>query len=114
MLHIFKRMDTKEEIRDFSLRLLKGDIHGLLGDRQTGKTLIAQMLSGQKKPDQGEIRLDQERARLNRPRDAAVWGIGVADGLNAYVSGFDLMDHLLLGAEYAPSGKIRKKKRSSF
>ena len=110
MLHIFKRMDTKEEIRDFSLRLLKGDIHGLLGDRQTGKTLIAQMLSGQKKPDQGEIRLDQERARLNRPRDAAVWGIGVADGLNAYVSGFDLMDHLLLGAEYAPSGKIRKKK----
>ena len=42
MTHIRKRLGNAPGIADFSLRLEKGKIHGVLGESRTGKLLRAE------------------------------------------------------------------------
>ena len=109
MLHISKRYGDSFGIADFSLRLEKGKIHGVLGERRTGKTTLARMLDGLCAPDAGTIRIENEEIQLRNPRVAAAWGIGFAGKQSPYVAGMSLTDHLLLGSEFAPSGKLSRR-----
>ncbi|MEO8307180.1 MAG: energy-dependent translational throttle protein EttA [Pseudomonadota bacterium] len=61
-------------IDDFSFSLPRGGIVGIIGPNGAGKTTLFRMLTGQEKPDSGEIRLgpsvklayvDQSRQQLN-------------------------------------------------
>ena len=109
MLHISKHFGDSDGIADFSLRLEKGSIHGVLGGRRTGKTTLARILGGLARPDSGSIRVEGQDTILRNPRAAAAWGIGYAGEENPYVQGLSLGDHLRLGSEYAPSGKLGKR-----
>ncbi|MBR3106256.1 MAG: ATP-binding cassette domain-containing protein [Clostridia bacterium] len=109
MLHISKRFSDSFGIADFNLRLEKGTIHGVLGERQSGKTVLARMLNGMCAPDSGSVLIEGEKVQLRNPRSAAVWGIGCAGEESPYVAGMSLIDHLLLGSEFAPSGKLHKR-----
>ena len=51
MTHIRKRLGNAPGIADFSLRLEKGKIHGVLGESRTGKTALARMLGGECAPE---------------------------------------------------------------
>ena len=109
MLHISKRFGNSPGIADFSLRLEKGKIHGVLGESRTGKTALARMLGGLCAPDSGDIQIESQDVDVRNPRIAAAWGIGFAGEESPYVAGLSLIDHLLLGSEYAPSGKLGKR-----
>ncbi|MEE2525766.1 ATP-binding cassette domain-containing protein [Hyphobacterium sp. HN65] len=61
-------------VRDFSIRIERGEKIGLIGPNGAGKTTLLKMLIGELEPDAGEIRfgtnleiatLDQHRAALN-------------------------------------------------
>jgi ABC transport system ATP-binding/permease protein len=61
-------------VRDFSIRILRGDRLGIVGPNGSGKTTLLNLLTGRLKPDQGEVRLgtnlqmaalDQNRALLD-------------------------------------------------
>ncbi|MBR5109369.1 MAG: ATP-binding cassette domain-containing protein [Clostridia bacterium] len=82
----------------------------MLGEIGTGKTALFRMLGGFSTPDSGSIRIDGEEVRLFSPRVSAAWGIGCAGGESPYVAGLSLAEHLVLGSEYAPSGKLSKRK----
>ncbi len=69
-----KAFDGTAIVKDFSLRVLRGDRIGVAGPNGTGKTTLLRLLSGTLKPDSGQLRLarniemvslDQQRARLN-------------------------------------------------
>ncbi|MBQ7655541.1 MAG: ATP-binding cassette domain-containing protein [Clostridia bacterium] len=109
MRHISKRFSDSTGIADFSLCLEKGKIHGLAGGRQAGKTLLARMLGGLCLPDSGSILIDGEKVNLRNPRDAAAWGIGNAGEESPYIIGLSLIEHLLLGAEFAPCGRMNQR-----
>ena len=53
MLHISKQIGDAAGIADFSLRLNKGALHGVLGAHCTGKTTLARILNGMCIPDSG-------------------------------------------------------------
>ena len=110
MLHISKRFSDSSGIAGFHLRLEKGKIHGVLGERRSGKTALMRMLDGFMKPDSGSIRIEGEEVRLRSPRVSAAWGIGCAGEDSPRVEGLNLIEHLLLGSEYAPSGKLSRRK----
>ncbi len=66
--------DNKPLIRDFSIRILRGDRIGLIGENGSGKTTLLNLLLGHLSPDHGQLRhgtrlkiayFDQLRAQLD-------------------------------------------------
>ncbi len=71
---ISKSYDGVPVVRDFSIRILRGDRLGIVGANGAGKTTLLNLLTGRVKPDSGEVKLgtnlkmatlDQNRALLD-------------------------------------------------
>ena len=78
--HLAKRFGDRTIIRDFSLRVMRGERIAFVGPNGVGKTTLINMLTGQVAPDEGEVTLgtglelavlDQNRARLDP--DSSLW-----------------------------------------
>src|SRR5579883_945325 len=72
--HIAKAYEGRPIVKDFSMRILRGDRLGIVGANGAGKTTLVNLLSGALPPDSGSVRhganlvlasLDQNRASLN-------------------------------------------------
>ena len=70
---ISKAYDEREIVKDFSLRVMRGDRIGIVGANGAGKTTLVNLLTGALAPDSGTVRLganvamaalDQRRASL--------------------------------------------------
>jgi ATP-binding cassette subfamily F protein uup len=77
---ISKAFEGHSIVRDFSLKVLRGDRVAFVGPNGVGKTTLLKLLTGELAPDAGTVRLgtnlelavfDQARARLDR--DASLW-----------------------------------------
>lgn len=86
--HLTKAFGDKVLIDDLSFKIPKGAIVGIIGPNGAGKTTLFKMITGQEKPDSGEIRIgetvdlgyvDQTRDELNS--DKTVWE-EISDGLD--------------------------------
>ncbi len=75
---VSKSFGDKPVIRDFTLRIHRGDRVGIVGPNGAGKTTLLKLLTGELKPDAGNIKLgtgltlaklDQNRAALH-PEDS--------------------------------------------
>ncbi|OCC24933.1 elongation factor 3 [Croceicoccus estronivorus] len=72
--HVTKRFGDRTVIRDFSLRIQRGDRIGVVGANGAGKTTLLKLLTGEMAPDEGEVTLsktltgimiDQQRSLLS-------------------------------------------------
>ena len=104
--HIVKRFGTGEAertiIKDFSLRIQRGDRIGLVGGNGAGKTTLLKMLTGELAPDEGTVTLaqsltavtiDQQRSLLSpdkRVRDIVAEGSDWVDvrGIRKHIHGY--------------------------
>jgi ATP-binding cassette subfamily F protein uup len=77
---VYKSYEEKKILEAFSLRILRGDKIGVVGLNGTGKTTFLRLLTGEEKPDNGNIKLgktievtyyDQRRVTLNP--DETLW-----------------------------------------
>ncbi|MEO0999358.1 MAG: ATP-binding cassette domain-containing protein, partial [Pseudomonadota bacterium] len=77
---VAKRFGEREIVRDFSLRVMRGERVAFVGPNGAGKTTLLNLLLGREAPDAGRIRLgtglevavfDQARAALDP--DATLW-----------------------------------------
>ena len=77
---LFKSFGDLTIVRDFDLRVLRGDRVAFVGPNGVGKTTLLKMLTGEIQPDQGTVLLgtnldiavfDQTRAQLDP--DASLW-----------------------------------------
>jgi len=53
--HVSKSFGDRQIIRDFTLRIQRGDRIGLVGANGTGKTTLLKLLTGELKPDNGSV-----------------------------------------------------------
>ena len=53
--HVSKSFGDRQIIKDFSLRIQRGDRIGLVGANGTGKTTLLKLLTGELKPDSGMV-----------------------------------------------------------
>jgi ATP-binding cassette ChvD family protein len=69
--HVKKAYEDKLLIEDMSFALPPGGIVGVIGPNGAGKTTLFRMITGQEKPDSGEIRLGQtvKLAHVEQDRD---------------------------------------------
>src|SRR3954467_3537963 len=82
---------------DFELR--RGEIHALLGENGAGKSTLMNILYGLHQPDEGEIRLDGERVRVESARRAIGLGIGMVHQHFLLVPVMPVAENLVLGTE---------------
>ncbi|MEQ9380142.1 MAG: energy-dependent translational throttle protein EttA [Pirellulales bacterium] len=70
--NVSKAFDDRVLIEDLSFRLPRGGIVGIIGPNGAGKTTLFRMLTGEEKPDQGEIRVGPtvEMGYVDQSRDA--------------------------------------------
>ena len=54
---VFKSFDERPIIKDFTLRIQRGDRIGLVGANGAGKTTLLKLLTGELEPDEGKITL---------------------------------------------------------
>ena len=75
--HVFKSFDDRPIIKDFSLRVQRGDRIGLVGSNGAGKTTLLKLLTGEIKPDAGTVKqaktlsgivIDQQRKLMDPSR----------------------------------------------
>jgi ATP-binding cassette subfamily F protein uup len=99
---VTKRYEDRTIIRDFSLRIQRGDRIGLVGANGTGKTTLLRLLTGELEPDEGTVALaktlsgvtiDQQRSLLSpekRLRDIVAEGGDWIDvrGQRKHVQGY--------------------------
>jgi ABC transport system ATP-binding/permease protein len=100
--HIKKSYGDRDIIKDFTLRIQRGDRIGIVGANGTGKTTLIKMLTGETQPDSGKVTLsptltgiviDQQRKLLTpekRVRDVLAEGSDWIDvrGVRKHVQGY--------------------------
>ncbi len=78
-----KSYASRPIVRDFSIRIARGDRIGIVGPNGSGKTTLINLLTGQLPPDTGSVRLGSGLAvaTLNQHRDSLDPDVTVADAL---------------------------------
>ena len=123
---VVKRFDQRTIIKDFTLRIQRGDRIGVVGANGTGKTTLLKLLTGELKPDEGRVTLaktldgiiiDQQRKLMapdKRVRDVLAEGGDWIDvrGTKKHIKGY-LKEYLFdPSLTEAPVGSLSGGERS--
>lgn|GEM_PF-173826 len=86
-----------------SLDLYAGEVLGLVGHNGAGKTVLIKILAGALKRDEGAIRINGKKVRINKPSDAKAHGIETIYQTLALADNVDTASNLYLGRELLTS-----------
>ncbi|MGA7835726.1 MAG: ABC transporter ATP-binding protein [Acidimicrobiales bacterium] len=96
---ITKRFGSLTANDHISITVEPGQIHSLLGENGAGKTTLMNVLFGLLRPDEGEIVIDGEVARISDSGDAVRRGIGMVHQHFMLVPVFTVAENVVLGFE---------------
>lgn len=88
-------------LSDLSLAVLKGEIHGILGDNGAGKTTLLKLLTGLLPVDSysGTVSVRGERVIIHAPGEAIKHGIGIVPRRAGIFNGLTIADNVVVGRE---------------
>lgn len=92
-------------LRDVSLTIEPGEIHGLLGENGAGKSTLLKILGGAVAADAGALSFDDEQVRITSPRDAISLGVSLISQELALVPARSVLENVYLG-RWANSGGV--------
>jgi general nucleoside transport system ATP-binding protein len=87
---------------DFDLR--RGEVHALLGENGAGKSTLMNILYGLYHPDEGEIRVNGEPARIGSPKEAIEHGIGMVHQHFMLIPVMTVAENIVLASEPRRAG----------
>ena len=85
--------------QEVSFSIVKGSIHGVVGENGAGKSTIMKILYGMFPPDSGEILFDERSITLSTPHDAIQLGIGMVHQHFMLVPTLTVWENITLGQE---------------
>ncbi|UPK74981.1 sugar ABC transporter ATP-binding protein [Nocardioidaceae bacterium SCSIO 66511] len=85
-----------------------GRVHALLGENGAGKSTLVRCLTGNDRPDSGEIRIDGEAADLASPRHALDLGVSAVYQELTILPEMSIADNVMLGQERSSRGLLRR------
>jgi ABC-type sugar transport system ATPase subunit len=84
-------------LRDVSLRLVAGEVHGLVGENGAGKSSLLKVLTGIYRPDAGRVKLAGRHFAPRNPQDARAAGLALVPQELRVVPEMSVADNVLLG-----------------
>lgn len=99
MKHIEKVFPGVRALSDGSLRIKKGEIHGLVGENGAGKSTLMKILLGDYTADNGEIVYKNENVRFVSPKKAQDAGISMIPQEVSMINTMDLAENVWIGRE---------------
>jgi monosaccharide-transporting ATPase len=86
-------------LQDARLRLLPGEIHGLMGENGAGKSTLIKTLTGVHQPEAGEIVLDGVARRFTGPAEAKTAGITAVFQDERLTDNLSIGENVMIGHE---------------
>ena len=86
-------------LHDINIKVNAGEVLCLLGDNGAGKSTLIKLLSGVYTPTSGEIRMDGEPIKFERPRDASDRGIATVHQFGGTFALMSIGRSFFVGAE---------------
>ncbi len=109
MEQICKFFGAVQANRDINFRVLKGEIHAIVGENGAGKTTLMNILFGALQPTSGKIRINGEEVVMTSPNKAIRLGIGMVHQHFELVPSLTVAENIMLGHEPSgPFGKVDK------
>lgn len=99
LIGIDKSFGAVRANRDINLEIMRGTIHGIVGENGAGKSTLMSILYGFYQADSGEIRVGSQPASIKTPNDAIALGIGMVHQHFMLVDNFSVLENVILGAE---------------
>jgi ABC-type sugar transport system ATPase subunit len=92
-----KSFGGAQALKDATLSIQPGEVHGLVGANGAGKSTFIRILAGLVRPDAGEIRLDGEPFEAKTTHDAAEAGLSFIHQELAFVPDMTVIENIMLG-----------------
>ncbi|KQU79204.1 heme ABC transporter ATP-binding protein [Mesorhizobium sp. Root102] len=99
LIGINKSFGAVRANRDINLEIVRGTIHGIVGENGAGKSTLMSILYGFYQADSGEVRVGGQPASIKTPNDAIALGIGMVHQHFMLVDNFSVLENIILGAE---------------
>jgi len=97
MRGIAKAFGAIQALKDVELRLMPGEILGLVGDNSAGKSTLMKILSGAYQKDVGEIHVEGQPMHFRNPQDSRGRGIEMIYQDFALCGNMDIASNMFLG-----------------
>jgi len=97
MRGIDKAFGAVQALRDVSLRLMRGEVLGLVGDNSAGKSTLMKVLTGAYPRDAGEILVDGKVCRFRNPHESRDAGIEMIYQDFALCGNMNVAQNIFLG-----------------
>lgn len=94
--------------KNVDLEVMKGEILAILGENGSGKTTLMNMIAGIYFPDEGEIYVNGELARIASPKDAFGYKIGMVHQHFKLVDLFTAAENIILGIDEKSRFNLKK------
>lgn len=99
MAGVSKAYGNTVALDNVSLKLLPGQVHGLMGENGAGKSTLMKILAGVVKPDAGSITKSGESVQLRNPREALEQGISTVFQELSLLPNLSIAENMFLGKE---------------
>ena len=94
---IGKRYGATTVLKDVTLSVTPGEIHGIMGENGAGKSTLLKILGGAIMADSGSMELDGHPVRITTPRDAIAHGISLISQELALIPNLSVLENVFLG-----------------
>jgi ribose transport system ATP-binding protein len=84
---------------DINLEIIKGEVHGLIGENGSGKSTLASMISGTRQPDSGKMYFFGEEYAPQSVLEGRKKGVAIIYQEMGTVSGLTVAENIFLGKE---------------
>ena len=85
--------------KDISLKVSKGDIHGIIGENGAGKSTLMSIVYGFYQADSGNIKINDKITEIKSPHESILNGIGMVHQHFKLVENFTVVENIILGFE---------------
>ncbi len=102
LVNVSKAFGSNQAVDSVSFEIRPGEVIGLIGENGAGKSTLLKMLSGNYRPDSGEIHVNGVAEQFRSPADALRVGIGVVHQEQSLFTNLTVGENIELNT---PAGK---------
>jgi len=107
--NLSKRFPGVQALDGVSLDIYPGEVHVVMGENGAGKSTLMKILAGVYRPDEGEIRIDDEVVVPDNPLHAMALGVNLINQELGVATNLTVAENVFMGSEIHRFGMLDRK-----